>query len=40
MNIEQIVNRLAKLIGIEFKTEIRNRYDICPENNEFENNIF
>ena len=32
MNAEQICNRLTKLIEIELKMQIKNRYDICVEN--------
>ena len=31
MSAEQISNRLIKLIKVELKTQIKNRYDICIE---------
>ena len=34
MNVKQISNRFTKLIELELKTQIKNRYDICLENSE------
>ena len=36
MSAEQISNRLIKLIKVELKTQIKNRYDICVEKSELD----
>ena len=34
MNMKQITDRLAKIIVHEFKSQVKNRYDLCVQNDD------
>ena len=34
MNMKQIIDRLAKMIVHEFKSQVKNRYDLCVQNDD------
>ena len=34
MNMKQITDRLAKMIVHEFESQVKNRYDLCVQNDD------